>query len=138
MLAGGGTRSSTAVAGSALMVALRTAVVFLPAFLLGLIVFPQHVGGCRQKFFNFNRLEHYADALVGRFIRGFLGGISRKQRSGKCWNQSFAPQKSLQIPYAALPASNRTAPHQTAASPWLQSRPWRCRTPRLRIPAAQE
>src|SRR6478735_6544552 len=74
--------SSTAVAGSALMAALRTAVVFLPAFLLGLIVFPQHVGGCRQKFFNFNRLEHYADALVGRFIRGFLGGISRKQRSG--------------------------------------------------------
>src|SRR5436305_279500 len=82
MLAGGGTRSSTAVAGSALIAALRTAVVFLPAFLLGLIVSPQHVGGCRQKFFNLNRLEHNANATAGCFIRGFLGGISCKQGRG--------------------------------------------------------
>src|SRR6185312_11594508 len=79
MLAGGGTRSSTAVAGSALMVALRTAVVFFPAFLLGLIISPQHFGGCRQKFFNLNRLEHYANATAGCFIRSFLGGIPSKQ-----------------------------------------------------------
>src|SRR6476646_2498354 len=81
MLAGGGTRSSTAVAGSALIAALRS-VVFLPAFLLGLIVSPQHVGGCRQKFFNLNRLEHHSDATAGRFIRGFLGGIPRQQGRG--------------------------------------------------------
>src|SRR5437588_8216531 len=82
MLAGGGTRSSTAVAGSALIAALRTAVVFLPAFLLGLIVSPQHVGGCRQKFFNFNRLKHHANAAAGCFVRGFLSGIPRQQCRG--------------------------------------------------------
>src|SRR4051794_4723424 len=82
MLAGGGTRSNNAVAGSTLIAALRTAGVFFPAFLLGLIVSPQHVGGCRQKFLNLNRLEHHAYATAGCFIRSFLGGIPSKQGRG--------------------------------------------------------